>query len=55
MELPYNTTIISNDLRRGTSREADEMIVALTRENLLRVDALLPRFFHREHVGIRYT
>ena len=30
-------------------------LVALTREGLLRVDALLPRFFLPEHAGIRYT
>jgi oxygen-independent coproporphyrinogen-3 oxidase len=30
-------------------------IVALTRQGLLRVDTLLPRFFRPEHVGIRYT
>ena len=29
--------------------------VALTREGLLRVDVLLPRFFLPEHVGVRYT
>jgi oxygen-independent coproporphyrinogen-3 oxidase len=29
--------------------------IALTREGLLRVDALLPRFFLPEHAGIRYT
>jgi oxygen-independent coproporphyrinogen III oxidase len=29
--------------------------VALTREGLLRVDALLPRFFLPQHAGIRYT
>jgi oxygen-independent coproporphyrinogen III oxidase len=29
--------------------------VALTREALLRVDVLLPRFFLPEHAGIRYT
>jgi oxygen-independent coproporphyrinogen-3 oxidase len=29
--------------------------IALTREGLLRVDALLPRFFLPEHSGIRYT
>jgi oxygen-independent coproporphyrinogen-3 oxidase len=29
--------------------------VALTREGLLRVDVLLPRFFLPEHAGIRYT
>jgi oxygen-independent coproporphyrinogen III oxidase len=41
--------------RDGYLREATDAIVALTREGLLRVDALLPRFFHAEHVGIRYT
>jgi len=30
-------------------------LVALTREGLLRVDALLPQFFLPEHAGIRYT
>ena len=30
-------------------------LVALTRQGLLRVDTLLPRFFRPEHVGIRYT
>jgi len=30
-------------------------VVALTRQGLLRVDALLPRFFRPEHAGIRYT
>jgi len=29
--------------------------VALTRDGLLRVDSLLPRFFLPEHTGIRYT
>jgi oxygen-independent coproporphyrinogen-3 oxidase len=29
--------------------------IALTREGLLRVDVLLPRFFLPEHTGIRYT
>jgi oxygen-independent coproporphyrinogen-3 oxidase len=32
---------------------ADE--IALTRDGLLRVDVLLPRFFLPEHAGIRYT
>ncbi len=41
--------------REGYLREASDGIVALTRDGLLRVDALLPRFFHPEHVGIRYT
>jgi oxygen-independent coproporphyrinogen-3 oxidase len=35
------------------SASADE--VTLTREGLLRVDVLLPRFFLPEHAGIRYT
>ncbi len=29
--------------------------IALTREGLLRVDALLHRFFLPEHSGVRYT
>jgi oxygen-independent coproporphyrinogen-3 oxidase len=29
--------------------------IALTREGLMRVDSLLPRFFLPEHIGIRYT
>jgi oxygen-independent coproporphyrinogen-3 oxidase len=29
--------------------------VALTREGLLRVDSLLPRFFKPEHSAVRYT
>jgi oxygen-independent coproporphyrinogen III oxidase len=39
----------------GYLAEANDTIVALTRAGLLRVDVLLPRFFHPEHVGIRYT
>jgi oxygen-independent coproporphyrinogen-3 oxidase len=39
----------------GYLREASEDTVALTRDGLLRVDTLLPRFFRPEHVGIRYT
>ncbi len=34
---------------------ADEDLVSLTREGLLRVDALLHRFFKPEHTSIRYT
>jgi len=33
----------------------DRARIALTREGLLRVDVLLPRFFLPEHTGIRYT
>jgi oxygen-independent coproporphyrinogen-3 oxidase len=39
----------------GDLKEAGEEIVALTRQGLLRVDALLPRFFLPQHSGIRYT
>ena len=37
------------------ARGATPTRVALTREGLLRVDSLLPRFFLPEHTGIRYT
>jgi oxygen-independent coproporphyrinogen-3 oxidase len=39
----------------GYLQRADPDLVALTREGLLRVDALLPRFFLPHHQGIRYT
>ena len=39
----------------GDLKEAGEDLVALTRQGLLRVDALLPRFFLPQHSGIRYT
>ena len=39
----------------GYLARADADQVALTRAGLLRVDALLPRFFRPEHVGRRYT
>jgi oxygen-independent coproporphyrinogen-3 oxidase len=39
----------------GYLARADRDAVALTREGLLRVDILLPRFFLPEHTGIRYT
>jgi oxygen-independent coproporphyrinogen-3 oxidase len=39
----------------GYLREATEQAISLTREGLLRVDALLPRFFLPAHAGIRYT
>jgi oxygen-independent coproporphyrinogen-3 oxidase len=35
--------------------EASADRIALTREGLMRVDVLLPRFFRPEHAGIRYT
>ncbi len=34
---------------------ATESIIRLTRDGLLRVDTLLPRFFQPEHLGVRYT
>src|SRR4051812_39599595 len=39
----------------GYLAEADERTVRLTRAGLMRVDALLPRFFLPQHAGIRYT
>jgi len=39
----------------GYLREVSEETIALTRDGLLRVDALLPRFFLPAHAGIRYT
>jgi oxygen-independent coproporphyrinogen III oxidase len=39
----------------GYLKEAGDRIVSLTRQGLLRVDVLLPRFFLPQHVGIRYT
>ena len=39
----------------GYLAHADEERVELSREGLLRVDGLLPRFFLPEHTNIRYT
>ena len=39
----------------GFLAEATPDRIALTREGLMRVDVLLPRFFLPEHAGIRYT
>jgi oxygen-independent coproporphyrinogen-3 oxidase len=39
----------------GYLAAANDDQVTLTREGLLRVDVLLPRFFLPEHVGVRYT
>ena len=39
----------------GWIAEASARLVSLTRDGLLRVDTLLPRFFLPEHAGIRYT
>jgi oxygen-independent coproporphyrinogen-3 oxidase len=42
-------------LSEGELIQADESAVVLSRHGLLRVDALLPRFFLPQHTGIRYT
>jgi oxygen-independent coproporphyrinogen-3 oxidase len=39
----------------GYLAQADRQRIALTRDGLLRVDVLLPRFFLPQHTGIRYT
>lgn len=39
----------------GYLARADAETIALTRDGLLRVDVLLPRFFLPQHTGIRYT
>jgi oxygen-independent coproporphyrinogen III oxidase len=39
----------------GYLASADPERIALTRDGLLRVDVLLPRFFLPQHAGIRYT
>jgi oxygen-independent coproporphyrinogen-3 oxidase len=39
----------------GYAAEVNDELIALTRDGLLRVDALLPRFFQAKHAGIRYT
>jgi Coproporphyrinogen III oxidase and related Fe-S oxidoreductases len=39
----------------GYLAEASPECLALTRDGLMRVDALLPRFFLPQHVNIRYT
>jgi oxygen-independent coproporphyrinogen-3 oxidase len=41
--------------REGYLSDRGQEAIALTREGLLRVDGLLPRFFLPEHAGIRYT
>jgi oxygen-independent coproporphyrinogen-3 oxidase len=41
--------------RDGFLSSADSDLVRLSREGLLRVDTLLPRFFLPQHTGIRYT
>jgi oxygen-independent coproporphyrinogen-3 oxidase len=39
----------------GYLADATADLVALTRDGLMRVDSLLPRFFRPEHTNIRYT
>ena len=39
----------------GYLARADAERVELTRAGLMRVDALLPRYFLPQHAGIRYT
>jgi len=41
--------------REGYLTQADADAVILSRQGLLRVDSLLPRFFRPEHTNIRYT
>ena len=41
--------------REGYVADATSERLALTREGLLRVDSLLPRFFLPQHTNIRYT
>ena len=41
--------------REGYLTQADAEGVTLSRDGLLRVDSLLPRFFRPEHTNIRYT
>ena len=41
--------------REGYVADATSECLALTREGLLRVDSLLPRFFLPQHTNIRYT
>jgi oxygen-independent coproporphyrinogen-3 oxidase len=39
----------------GHLTEATQEAVSLSRQGLMQIDALLPRFFLPQHVGIRYT
>jgi len=49
-EAPFNSLV-----EAGYVAEANDEIVSLTRAGLLRIDALLPRFFQPRHAGLRYT
>jgi oxygen-independent coproporphyrinogen III oxidase len=46
---------VLEDLQDQAMLHFDETGVSLTREGLLRVDWLLPRFYLPEHQGVRYT
>jgi oxygen-independent coproporphyrinogen III oxidase len=39
----------------GLLASAGNDVITITRDALLRVDTLLPRFFLPQHTGIRYT
>jgi oxygen-independent coproporphyrinogen-3 oxidase len=61
-ENKYNVRVMDRFKNQLDSLEADgyltevnDEIVTLSREGLLRVDSLLPRFFLPQHTGIRYT
>jgi oxygen-independent coproporphyrinogen III oxidase len=41
--------------RAGLLAPGGDDLIAITRDALLRVDTLLPRFFLPQHTGIRYT
>jgi oxygen-independent coproporphyrinogen-3 oxidase len=58
----YKVDILEQFARQFDSLRAEGYLaraepdgVALTRNGLLRVDSLLPRFFKPEHTNIRYT
>lgn len=45
----------SSLMAEGFLKTANDEAITLSRQGLLRVDTLLPRFFNAEHRGIRYT
>jgi len=57
----FNTEILSEWRDQWQAHQDDQMLtidgdrVTLTRQGLLRVDALLPVFFEAQHLGVRYT
>jgi oxygen-independent coproporphyrinogen-3 oxidase len=50
----FRDPIASLDAAGYLAAKQDDLL-AITRDALLRVDVLLPRFFLPEHAGIRYT